>query len=150
MFLKKFLFIIILNLFFHQNLLGKEYLFKWFNNVKILDSINFDDKTIYQLTLATGSWEDSEGNFGFLKCLGPIKINAEGKADLEVICKGYDQLENRFSIKLVRESDYDAGIGEAIYLSGTGRYKSLVDRKCKYAIKYIKEVTKGFYRHICK
>ena len=47
-------------------------------------------------------------------------------------------------------SDYDAGIGEAIYLSGTGRYKSLVDRKCKYAIKYIKEVTKGFYRHICK
>ena len=42
-----------------------------------------------------------------------------------------------------------AGI-EAIYLSGTGRYKSLVDRKCKYAIKYIKEVTKGFYRHICK
>ena len=31
-----------------------------------------------------------------------------------------------------------------------GRYKSLVDRKCKYAIKYIKEVTKSFYRHICK
>ena len=37
-----------------------------------------------------------------------------------------------------------------IYIYGTGRYKSLVDRKCKYAIKYIKEVTKGFYRHICK
>ena len=59
-------------------------------------------------------------------------------------------LENKFSIKLVRKSDYDVGIGEAIYLSGTGWYKSLVDRKCKYAIKYIKEVTKGFYRHICK
>ena len=63
---------------------------------------------------------------------------------MEVICKGYDQLENKFSIKLVRKSDYDVGIGKAIYLSGTGRYKSLVDRKCKYAIKYIKEVTKVF------
>ena len=37
-------------------------------------------------------------------------------------------LENKFSIKLVRKSDYDVGIGEAIYLSGTGRYKSLVDK----------------------
>ena len=150
MIIRKYFFIIISCLLFQKNASSRVYLFKWFNNVKILDSIKFDDKTIYQLTLATGSWEDSEGNYGFLKCLGPIKINAEGKADLEVICKGYDQLENKFSIKLVRKSDYDVGIGKAIYLSGTGRYKSLVDRKCKYAIKYIKEVTKGFYRHICK
>jgi len=42
------------------------------------------------------------------------------------------------------------GIGKAIYAYGTGRYKSLVDMKCKYAIKYIKEEIKGFYRHICK
>ena len=82
--------------------------------------------------------------------MGPIKINPEGKANLEVICKGSDQLENNFSIKLIRKSDYDVGVGETIYIYGTGRYKSLVDRKCKYAIKYIKEVTKGFYRHICK
>ena len=44
---------------------------------------------------------------------------------------------------MIRESDYDVGVGETIYLYGTGRYKSLIDRKCKYAIKYIKEVTKG-------
>ena len=107
------------------------------------------DKSKYQLTKAEGSWEDNDGNYGFLKCLGPIKINAK-EIELEVFCNGFDHLENKFSIKLIRKSDYDVGIGEAIYISGEGRYKSLVDRKCKYAIKYIKEVTKGFYRHICK
>ena len=40
------------------------------------------------------------GNYGFLKCLGPIKIDPEGNANLEVFCKGSDHLENNFSIKL--------------------------------------------------
>ena len=80
----------------------------------------------------------------------PYRINTEGKTELEFTCKGFEHLENKFSIKLVRKSDYDVGIGEVIYLSGTDRYKSLVDRKSKYVIKYIKEVTKGFYRNICK
>ena len=148
MFLRKFYFYFLVS--FLKKMLFKRIYFKWFNNVKVLDSLEFIDKSKYQLTLAEGSWEDNEGNYGFLKCLGPIKINPEGKANLEVICKGSDHLENKFSIKLIRKSDYDVGIGEAIYISGEGRYKSLVDRKCKYAIKYIKEVTKGFYRHICK
>ena len=150
MFLRKFIFILLITFFFGKNSLGKEYIFKWFNNVTVLDSLEFANKSKYQLTLAEGSWEDNEGNYGFLKCLGPIKINPEGKANLEVICKGSDHLENNFSIKLIRKSDYDVGVGETIYIYGTGRYKSLIDRKCKYAIKYIKEVTKGFYRHICK
>ena len=115
-----------------------------------MNADTFIDKSKYQLTLAEGSWEDNEGNYGFLKCLGPVKINSKGEATLEALCKGFDHLENKFSVKLIRKSDYDVGIGETIYISGEGRYKSLVDRKCKYAIKYIKEVTKGFYRHICK
>jgi len=150
MFLKNFFFIFLIIFFFGKSVSGKEYIFKWFNNVKVLDSLEFFDKSKYQLTLAEGSWEDNEGNYGVLKCLGPVKINSEGKANLEVVCKGFDHLENKFSIILIRKSDYDVGIGEAIYTYGTGRYKSLVDMKCKYAIKYIKEVTKGFYRHICK
>mgnify|MGYP001281979585 CR=1 FL=1 len=151
MIIKKYFFIIIIScLLFQKNASSKDYIFKWFNNVQVLDSIEFIDKSKYQLTLAEGSWEDNEGNYGFLKCLGPVKINSKGEATLEALCKGFDHLENKFSVKLIRRSDYDVGIGETIYISGEGRYKSLVDRKCKYAIKYIKEVTKGFYRHICK
>ena len=37
--------------------------------MKILDSLEFANKSKYQLTLAEGSWEDNEGNYGFLKCL---------------------------------------------------------------------------------
>ena len=62
-------------LLFYKNVFGKEYLFKWYNNVQILDSMDFDDKSKYQLTLAAGSWEDNERNYGVLKCLGPVNIN---------------------------------------------------------------------------
>ncbi len=148
MFLRNFFFIFLIICFFGKSVSGKEYIFKWFNNVNILDSLEFFDKSKYQLTLAEGSWEDNEGNYGVLKCLGPIKVNSEGKANLEVVCKGFDHLENKFSIILIRKSDYDEGIGEAIYTYGTGRYKSLVDMKCKYAIKYInrsQKVVIGIY-----
>ena len=147
---KKYFITLFIAFFVSNNLLGKEYTLKWYNNVKVLDFLEFDDKAKYQINLAEGSWEDNEGNYGFLKCLGPILISPGGKIELEVFCNGFDHLENKFSVKLIRKSEYDVGVGEAIYLSGDNRYKALVNKKCKYAIKYIKEVTKGFYRHICK
>ena len=149
-FLKKLFLILILLSFPTKNIYAKEYTFKWYNNAKVLDSLEFDDKSKYQITLAEGSWEDNEGNYGFLKCLGPIMVSPSGKIELEVFCNGFDHLENKFSLKLIRKSEYDVGVGEAIYLSGSAKYKFLINKNCKYAIKYIKELTKGFYRHICK
>ena len=61
----KFLFILIFTFFFGKSVSGKEYIFKWFNNINILDTIEFVDKSKYQLALAEGSWEDNEGNYGF-------------------------------------------------------------------------------------
>lgn len=150
MFFNKILFIFILTFFTSKIVLGKEYLFKWYNSAQVLDALEFEDKSKYQITKAEGSWEDSEGNYGFLKCLGPIIVTPSESVELEVFCNGFDHLKNKFSIKLIRKSDYDVGVGEAIYISGTGRYKSLVNKSCKYAIKYIEKLTKGFYRHICK
>ena len=68
----------------------------------------------------------------------------------ELTTSKIDNLNEKFTIRLIRKSEYDVGIGEAIYLQGSGRYESLIKKKCRYAIKYIKEGTKGFYRHICK
>ncbi len=133
-----------------NNSFGKDYILKWFNNVKVLDHIEFQDKSKYQVVLAKGSWEDNEGNYGFLKCIGPNLISFEGKVELEAFCEGYDNKKNYFFVKLIRKSDYDVGIGETLYLDGSGRYKSLVNKKCKYAIKYIAGNKNGFYRHICK
>ena len=133
-----------------NNILSKEYILKWFNSAKILDHIEFEDKSKYQITKAEGSWEDSNGNYGYLKCLGPVIVKPESFIELEVFCKGFDNLNNKFSLKLIRKSESDVGVGEAIYLSGNGIYKSFVNNRCKYAIKYIEKGTKGFYRHICK
>ena len=63
MFLRKFIFILLITFFFGKNSLGKEYIFKWFNNVTVLDSLEFANKSKYQLTLAEGSWEDNYGNY---------------------------------------------------------------------------------------
>ena len=48
-----------------NNILSKEYILKWFNSAKILDHIEFEDKSKYQITKAEGSWEDSNGNYGY-------------------------------------------------------------------------------------
>ncbi len=149
-FFKPYFYLLIFLYLFAINIHSKEYILKWYNSAKVLDFIEFNDKSKYQITAADGSWEDNEGNYGFLKCLGPIKVNPAGKIELEVFCKGFDNLNEKFTIRLIRKSEYDVGIGEAIYLQGSGRYESLIKKKCRYAIKYIKEGTKGFYRHICK
>ena len=43
-----------------------------------------------------------------------------------------------------------AGIGTATYIKTTGKYNKLEGKKCTYAISYLKDATKGFYKHICK
>ena len=64
---------------FSSTLLSKEYKLKWFNFITILDNIEFKDKSIYRLVRADGSWEDSEGFYGSLKCVGPNKISSDNK-----------------------------------------------------------------------
>ena len=60
MFFNKILFIFILTFFTSKIVLGKEYLFKWYNSAQVLDALEFEDKSKYQITKAEGSWEDSE------------------------------------------------------------------------------------------
>ena len=51
---------------------------------------------------------------------------------------------------LFRSSDMSAGIGTATYIKTTGKYKKFEGKKCTYAVSYLNDVTKGFYKHICK
>ena len=52
---------------FSNSLLSKEYTLKWYNFITILDNIEFEDKSIYRLVRADGSWEDNEGFYGLKK-----------------------------------------------------------------------------------
>ena len=62
-------------------LLSKDYTLKWYNFITVLDSFEYKDKSIYRLVRADGSWEDNEGLYGSLKCLGPNKISANNEVE---------------------------------------------------------------------
>ncbi len=70
-------YIIIFIFLFSNSLLSKDYTLKWYNFITILDNIEFEDKSIYRLVRADGSWEDNEGYYGSLKCIGPNKISSD-------------------------------------------------------------------------
>ena len=65
------------------------------------------------------------------------------------MCDGYDNNNDRFQINLKRNSVEDAGIGKAIYISGTGRYLNFINKECTYAVNYLNPKV-GFYKQICK
>ena len=48
------------------------------------------------------------------------------------MCDGYDNNNDRFQINLKRNSVEDAGIGKAIYISGTGRYLNFINKELIY------------------
>ena len=143
-------YLIIFMLLFTSTLLSKEYTLKWYNFITILDDIKFKDKSIYRLVRADGSWEDNEGFYGSLKCAGPNKISSNNEVELDGYCYAYDNEGDTFGLKLFRSSDMSAGIGTATYIKTTGKYEKLEGKKCTYAISYLKDATKGFYKHICK
>ena len=130
--------------------LSKEYTLKWYNFITILDNIEFEDKSIYRLVRADGSWEDNEGFYGSLKCAGPNKISSENKVELNAFCFAYDNEGDTFGLTLFRSSDMSAGIGTATYIKTTGKYKKFEGKTCTYAISYLNDVMKGFYKHVCK
>ena len=142
--------LIIFIFLFSSQLLSKEYTLKWFNFITILDNIEFADKSIYRLVRADGSWEDNKGFYGSLKCIGPNKISSDNKVELNVSCYAYDNEGDTFGLTLFRSSDYIAGTGAASYIKTTGKYKKFEGKKCTYAISYLNDVMKGFYKHICK
>ena len=57
--------------------------------------------------------------------------------------------KNLQKLSKIKFIDLFAGIGKAIYTSGTGRYLNFINKECTYAVNYLNP-KKGFYKHICK
>ena len=128
---------------------AEEFSLKWNINVKVLDKIEFIDGGNFRVNTAEGSWEDTNGFYGYLKCIGPIIVDKEKNLNLNYLCDGYDNNNDRFQINLKRNSVEDAGIGKAVYISGTGRYLNFKNKECTYAVNYLNSKV-GFYKQICK
>ena len=135
---------------FFTNAISGDYTLKWYSFVKVLESITYHDKSVYRIVRSDGSWEDNEGYYGSLKCIGPNKISPQNEVELNVFCEAYDNKGDIFGLNLYRSSEVNSGIGIATYSNTTGRYKKLEGKKCTYAITYLNNFEKGFYKHICK
>ncbi len=122
---------------------------KWSIAVTVLDNIELIDGGNFAVNKAEGSWEDNKGYYGYMKCIGPLITDKEKKLKLDLICDGYDNNNDKFQINLKRNSFEDAGIGKAIYISGTGRYLNFINKECTYAVNYLNPKL-GFYKQICK
>ena len=142
-------FLIIFFILFFSLLKAEEFSLEWNINVKVFDKIEFIEGGNFRVNNAEGSWKDTKGFYGYLKCIGPIIVDKEKNLNLNYLCDGYDNNNDRFQINLKRNSVEDAGIGKAIYISGTGRYLNFKNKECTYAVNYLNSKV-GFYKQICK
>ncbi len=135
--------IILLNI---SNSYSKNYQLEWTGDMKFTKSITYQDKSIFKIVHPTGYWQDNDGNFGNFSCIGWVK-NIKDKESLEVNCEALDNENDRFWVILNRSSEIGAGVGNTTYIDGTGKYKKLINKKCKYAINYFQAAF--FYKQVC-
>ena len=98
------------------------------------------DNTIISHYKNKGTWTDNKSNYGTEQCKGTIVINPEGKiVEYLLFCNGKDYKGHTYTAKLKRSSNMDAGTGYYLYIDGTGFWKKLIGKKCKYAIFYLED-----------
>ena len=84
-----------------------------------------------------GTWEDTMGNFETQSCFGLVLLKKNNNIiSMEIYCEALDQDNDKFYSKFTRDSTYDAGVGEYVLIDGSGKWRSMIKSKCKYAIKY--------------
>ena len=84
-----------------------------------------------------GTWEDTMGNFGTQTCFGLVLLEKNNNIiSMEIYCELQDQDNDKFYTKVTRDSSLDAGVGEYLLIDGSGKWKSMIKSKCKYAVKY--------------
>ena len=137
---------IIIIFLYISNTYSKSYELEWTGDMEFTKSITYQDKSIFKIVHPTGYWEDSDGNFGNFSCIGWVK-NIKDKESLEVNCEALDNENDRFWVILKRNSEIGAGVGTSTYIDATGKYKKLLNKKCKYAINYFQ--TGFFYKQVC-
>ena len=134
------LLIILLNLllFYIEYGITKEYNFKWYNDEKQSDIISLPDQSNFQSFTASGIWEDSIGNYGYMKCVVSIYVLKDSSIDLNGLCEAKDNNNERFWTRLRRTSSgKNAGVGNMTFLTGTSKYSKLKDISCPYAVEWI-------------
>ena len=114
------------------------------------DNVPFPDESMYMQVKNTATWQDTYGDYGILNCLFNVLLGKNNENPrLEGYCNGKNQREEKFWLRFERNTeDFDAGIGNTVFIFGTGKYKNYVGKKCTYAVKLLDET--AFTKHKCQ
>ena len=115
----------------------------------ILEKFTYSNENTYSIYKGEGSQTNDLGDYGHIKCMGPIEKN-ENYFKLNHICKYINQNNEKMWHRVNREGDQeaDAGVGKGIIFDATGKYRQFIGVECPYAIKYLDN--KNFSIHKCK
>ena len=115
----------------------------------ILEKFTYSNKSTYSIYKGEGSWTNNLGDYGHIKCMGPIEKDSN-YFKLNHICEYINQNNEKMWHRVNREGnqDADAGVGKSVIIDATGKYKKYVGSECPYAIKYLDN--KNFSKSKCK
>ena len=136
--MKKNILIILVLLVSYGNVIAEEYSMKSIGKNYFKSMIINNEK----LTIVENNftWIDSLANYGTGFCYGSI-LNDNDNITLNNFCEFTDSNENKFWSKVQRvSSDLESGLGKQEFLKASGKYKFLMDKDCKYAISFFREI----------
>ena len=142
--------IIIFTLNFYLTLLRAEELIITMNGKRTInESISIGNDVTRSLIKNEATFTDNRGNYGMSTCLGTLEKNRKN-IEFNLKCEGIDQNNDKFFTKVYRgKGEEEAGIGTIEFIGGEGFYKSLIGKKCKYAIRYFRADV-FFFQQVCK
>ena len=115
----------------------------------INESINVSDNITRTLIKNESTFTDNKGNYGLTTCLGTLEKSLK-KIEFNLKCESLNQKNEKYWTKVYRaQGDQDAGVGTVEFIGGEGFYKSLIGKKCNYAIKYFRSDI-FFFKQVCK
>ena len=143
-------FIIIFILNFYLTLLCAEELIITMNGKRTInESITIGNNVTRSLIKNESTFTDNRGNYGMSTCLGTLEKKMNN-IEFNLKCEGIDQKNEKCFTKVYREKgEEEAGIGKIEFIGGEGFYKSLIGKKCKYAIRYFRKDI-FFFQQVCK
>ena len=115
----------------------------------VLEKFTYSNESTYSIYKGEGSWTNNLGDYGHIKCMGPIEKDTN-YFKLNHICEYINQNDEKMWHRVNREGnqDADAGVGKSIIFDATGKYKKYIGSECPYAIKYLDN--KNFSKSKCK
>ena len=136
--MKKIILIMLVLFVSYGTVIAEEY------SMKSIGKNNFKSMIINneKLTLVENNftWIDSLANYGTGFCYGSI-LNDNDNITLNNFCEFTDSNENKFWSKVQRvSSNLESGLGKQQFMKASEKYKFLLEKDCKYAISFFREV----------